>query len=150
MNKEKIFQLLMMYSECHDLCRALSKEAISKFEQQNKISLPQEMKDLYGCFDGGEIFIPGTILYGLMPSKKRKTVKEANSKLTRSKLNIPNTYLVIAKLNFGDLICVNLNAPYDVVQWDHESNEKYCFWDSIYDWLDETIRDYRTYEEGAE
>lgn len=149
MNKEEIFQSIMIYNECHDLCEAISKEAICDFEHKNRIFFPQELKDLYEHFDGGEIFIPGTLVYGLTSSEKRKTVKEANSRLTRSNYGIPNNYLIIAKLNFGDLICVNLNAPFDVVQWDHENDEKYCFWNSICEWLDETVRDYRDYEEGT-
>ena len=150
MNKQKIFESLMTYSNCHDLCEAVSKEVIYEFEQKNQILLPRELKDLYRCFDGGELFIPGTIVYGLIPSEKRKTIKEVNLKIKRSSFNIPKNYLIIAKLNFGDMICVNLKDPFDVVQWDHENNEKYCFWNSICEWLDETIQVYRDCEEGAE
>lgn len=149
MNKKETFHSLMMYNNDHDLCSAVSKKDICEFEQKNKILLPQELKDLYEHFDGGEIFIPGTTVYGLIPSEKRKTVKEVNSKLTRSNFSIPVNYLIIAKLNFGDLICINLNDPFDVIQWDHENDKKYCYWHSIYEWLDETIRDYRDYEAGA-
>lgn len=149
MKKEEIFQALMSYNKCHDLSEALSEEVIRDFEKSNSITLPQELKDMYSQFDGGEIFIPGTTIYGVSNSAKRKAIKEANSKLLRSRLGIPNNYLIFAKLNFGDLICVNLNDPFDVIQWDHETDEKYCVWNSIFEWLDEAIKEYRDYEEGA-
>lgn len=149
MSFEKVFQALLSYNKCHDICEALSDNDINTFEKKNSITLPKELRYLYRHFDGGEIFIPGTTIFGLTNSNKRKTIKEVNSKLSRSRYDIPSTYLIFAKLNFGDLICVNLNAPFDVIQWDHENNEKYCVWSSTSEWIDETIREYIDYEEGA-
>lgn len=149
MSSDKTFQVLMTYDKCHDVCTALLDSDINDFEKENSVALPQELRCLYRHFDGGEIFIPGTTIFGLTNSNKRKTIKEVNSKLSRSRFNIPSTYLIFAKLNFGDLICVNLNAPFDVIQWDHENNENYCVWGSISEWLDETIKEYIDYEEGA-
>lgn len=149
MSSDKTFQALMTYDKCHDVCTALLDSDISDFEKENSVVLPQELRCLYRHFDGGEIFIPGTTIFGLANSNKRKTIKEVNSKLSRSRFDIPSTYIIFAKLNFGDLICVNLNAPFDVIQWDHESNEKYCVWSSISEWIDETIKEYIDYEEGA-
>lgn len=148
MKKYEILKLLMSYSEYHDLCKGLSKESIINFEKNNSIILPQELKELYECFDGGEIFIPGTLIYGLLPSEKRKNLREANLKKTRCDFNLPNKYLIFAKLNFGDMICVNINSPFDVIQWDHESDEQFCYWNSIYEWLEETIKDFQEYEAG--
>ena len=89
------------------------------------------------------------LIYGINQSSKRKTLREANSKVSRGNYTIPSNYLVVAKLNFGDLICVNLNNPFNVIQWDHETDEQYCFWDSLFEWLEESIKEYKDYEEGA-
>ena len=62
MKAEQLFQLLVSYNKCHDLCEGLSEEAISSFEKSNSITLPSELKSLYRVFDGGEIFVPGTYL----------------------------------------------------------------------------------------
>ena len=99
---------MVSYNKCHDLCEGLSEEAISCLEKSNSITLPSELKSLYRVFDGGEIFIPGTLIYGINQSSKRKTLREANSKVSRGNYTIPSNYLVVAKLNFGDLICINL------------------------------------------
>ena len=149
MKAEQLFQLLVSYNKCHDLCEGLSEEAISSFEKSNSITLPSELKSLYRVFDGGEIFVPGTLIYGINQSSKRKTLREANSKVSRGNYTIPSNYLVVAKLNFGDLICVYLNNPFNVIQWDHETDEQYCFWDSLFEWLEESIKEYKDYEEGA-
>lgn len=110
MKSEQSFQLLVSYNKCHDLCEGLSEEAISYLEKSNSITLPSELKSLYRVFDGGEIFIPGTLIYGINQSSKRKTLREANSKVSRGNYTIPSNYLVVAKLNFGDLICINLGT----------------------------------------
>lgn len=150
MEKAELFKELLAYSDYHELCEKVEKTSILNFQTSNSIILPNELTVLYEHFDGGEIFIPGTVIYGLEPNDKRMTLREANAKTRRSAFSIPNHYLIFAKLNFGDLLCVNLNAPYDVIQWDHENDEQYCTWTSISECLKESIDCFKKYEAGAE
>lgn len=146
---EDSFNILSEYGSHHDLCNGIKKDDILRFEAENGIILPTELKELYRFFDGGEIFVPGIVIYGICNSKKRLTVREANSKEQRKLFNIPNYYLIIARLNFGDLICASLNEPFDVIQWDHESDCQYCSWTSIGEWLKESVDAFIGFEAGA-
>ena len=92
-------------------------------------------------FNGGEIFIPGTKIFGIT-DEEEYSVKFNNGKKTRSNFNIPNNYLIIAQLNFGDFICIDLNYPNRIIQWDHEEDVEFDEWNSLEEWLSEQIRDY--------
>ena len=146
--KEAIFTRLMHYSRVHELNKGLSSDKISEFEAENGIVLPQDLKELYSHFDGGELFVPGATVYGIYDSSAENTVKCRNSGVVRRKTSLPLTYLIIARLNYGDLVCVSLNAPYKVIQWSHEDDELFCEWESIEQWLSEMISDYEAYTEG--
>lgn len=141
-----VLEKLMLFSRVHELNCGLTKEQIADFEVANKINLPQELKELYKQFDGGELFIPGTTVYGLFDNENTETIRNKNKKSIRGKMSMPYNYLIFAKLNYGDFVCVNLNAPYDVIQWSHEDDEVFCIWDSIEQWLSEMIADYEEYE----
>ncbi len=145
---EKIYEDLMQYSNLHELKQGLTKEKILEFETENKISLPEDLKELYQHFDGGELFIPGTTVYGLYDPNVEYTIRNANRSEVRQKMSLPRTYLIIASLNYGDLICLDLNAPYKVIQWSHETDEMFCEWDNLEQWLREMIEDYKEFEES--
>ena len=55
---------------------------------------------------------------------------------------IPNNYLIFAKVNYGDLLCINLNEEHEVIQWDHELDEEFCKWESLEEWLEDSINNY--------
>lgn len=131
----------------NDILPALTQQEISSFEKTNHIKLPDDLKELLTCFDGGEILVPGPTLFGVNFNSVRKTIKEANGKNSRCIFSIPNNYLIIAKTNYGDLICIDLNSPHKVVQWDHEHNEPFCDWNTLTDWLNDAISSYEKFEE---
>lgn len=110
MKSEQLFQLLVSYNKCHDICEGLSEEAICCFEKSNSITLPSELKSLYRVFDGGEIFIPGTLIYGIKQSSKRKTLLEVNSKVSRGNYTIPIDNVI--KTNFSLYNKSIFNQPY--------------------------------------
>lgn len=145
---KSIFDKIMIFSGAHELNCGLTNEQIVNFEVANKIKLPDALKEIYKNFNGGELFVPGTTVYGLDGDGITETIKNKNSKANRMKMSLPNNYLIFAKLNYGDLVCVNLNSPYDVVQWSHEDDNLFCEWDSIEQWLLEMIADYEEYEAG--
>lgn len=131
----------------NEVVSPLSIQQIAEFEKENNIQLPKDYINLLCCFDGGEILIPGPTIFGIEESVIRKTIKEANTKSFRNNYSIPLNYLIIGKLNYGDLICINLNTPNDVIQWDHETNQMFCSWDNISDWLKDNLSSYKKFEE---
>ena len=122
-----------------------SESDIQRFEQNFGRPLPPQMKELLRLFDGGELFVPGTRVFGVGP-ENRKTLLEVNLQRERSISGIPGDYFVFARMNFGDLLCINSNPPYDVIQWDHEQNVEFYRYNSVCDWLNEEIAENETYE----
>ena len=148
MSLSTLYQELCHYSNMHELNTPLEKADLRRFEDDNGLVLPAPLVELLSFFDGGEIFIPGTIVYGVNSSNRFKSIKEANSSTIRNNYRIPKSYLIFSCLNYGDFICVNLKDPHDVIQWDHEKDEEFCSWGSIEEWLSETIQSYKDYEDG--
>ena len=146
---QQILNNLLSHESCNDILPPIKENEIYKFEKNNKITLPLPFLELLKRFDGGEILIPGPIVYGIKESLSRNTIKEINSKENRSHFSIPNNYLIIAKLNYGDIICINLNAPHDVIQWDHETDSTFCNWDSLNEWLADNLSSFEEFEEES-
>lgn len=145
---EKVIVEIMHYCKQHDLVSPVTTSDIINFEKANHLVLPTEYKLMLTFFDGGEIFIPGPVIYGISQSPIRQQIKTANSSEKRSLYSIPDNYLIIARLNYGDLICINLNEPYDVIQWDHESNQLFCTWSNLSEWLNDNIEAFNQYKEN--
>lgn len=143
-----IIKKLLAYSKLHDLNKGLTNEEIQKFEVDNGIILPNALKEVYSCFDGGELFVPGTTVYGLKNGEN--SIRTRNSRVVRQKMSLTANYLIIAKLNYGDYICVDLSQNNKVIQWSHESDEGFCEWDNLEQWLSEMITDYEEYEAGEQ
>ena len=123
---------------------------ITKFQSKNGIAIPPALIELYELFNGGEIYIPGTLIFGVNvdDSAMPRTVKHENRSSKRNALSIPNNYLIFGKLNYGDILCINLNNPYDVILWDHELNEQSCSWAGLSDWLEDEFVSFREYEDS--
>lgn len=138
---------LLKYSKFNELLPALNINEIEKFEKSNHISLPSDLIRLLKSFDGGEILIPGPVLFGLKDNPARKTIRDINSSANRNKFSIPSNYLIIAKTNYGDYICIDLNSPYKVIQWAHENDELYCDWNNLEEWLTDNIDSFEKYME---
>lgn len=145
-----ILEKLNLFSKFHDIVASISLQEIENFETVNKIILPNSLKELLISFDGGELFVPGTTFFGIVANKKRPELRKINSKANRAIYTIPKNYLIIAKLNFGDFICINLNKPYDVIQWDHETDKLFCRWDSLKEFLKDIIASFEMYEERTQ
>lgn len=144
---KEIIKKLIELKEHNDIEPPISPNEIKKFEAKNNLLLPCELKNIYQEFDGGEILIPGPKIFGLEDSEKRESLREANSKRIRNNFSIPRNYLIIAKVNFGDFICINLNQPFDIIQWDHENNKPFCTWNSLTEWLRDNIDSFEEFED---
>ena len=145
---EKTIERIMHYSQKLNIVSPMTPEEIQHFEKKNNLVLPTEYKKMLTFFDGGEILIPGPVIYGISESPIRKQLKTVNSSERRNLCSIPNNYLIIARLNYGDLICINLNEPHDVIQWDHESDKQFCTWSNLNEWLNDNVESFEMYEES--
>ena len=140
-----IFKELKKFSNVMDFNPPVSEDEIKNFEIENGISLPASYKELLKHFDGGEIFVPGTLIFGINNYEDCPSIKEVNSKSKRSLISIPNDNLIIAELNFGDFIAIDLNTE-EVIQWDHECDEEFDKWDTLYDFIEFLITSYEAGE----
>lgn len=121
-------------------------KTLNEFEKKNKLILPDELRELLQLFNGGEIFVPGTVIYSAENDGSDSLI-ECNRQESRGVWSIPDNYLLFANLNFGDLVCINLNEPFDVIQWDHEQDEQFNDWEGLAQWLYDEIDDYEEYKD---
>lgn len=144
MSIRDLYLKLLTYKSAMKLNDPLDEKILMEFAYENDLKLPPELKELLLCFNGGEIFVPGTRIYGVKTTKDADSLKMNNRKELRNNFKIPPQYIIFAKLNFGDFMCINLNSPFDIIQWDHEQDESYCTWDSLSDWLADEIDNYES------
>ncbi|MCL2165193.1 MAG: SMI1/KNR4 family protein [Oscillospiraceae bacterium] len=123
---------------------AVTSQAIALFELQQRIQLPEYYREWLLFANGGELFVPGTQLYGIAPAAENSLVAQ-NSSTNRSPYALPNSLYIVGRTNFGDILCVDLNSQ-ELVQWDHEENEEFLRWNSLVDYIDDELR---SYSEGA-
>lgn len=143
MTLNEIIKLLRSYADVMEFMPPVSMIDVFSYEKKMGHKLPESYVNLLKQFNGGEIFIPGTEIYGVRPRERYYSLDDANMSEKRSALSIPDDYLIVGKLNFGDLICIDLNGSGEVIQWDHENDEEYLRWNSINNWLTEIIGDYQ-------
>jgi len=128
----------------HDLNAGTSIENIEAVERQLNIKLPLIYKEFLQICNGGELFIPGTVLSQVYEPAKG-LVKRGESYLNESLKperrwpKMPKNYLIIADLNYGDAVCMNLNKcngnDTEVIQWDHETASVSRTWNGLVEWL---------------
>lgn len=139
------FDEVNKYSEVvHNLNSGVSLKEIESLENQLNIKLPSIYKEFLEVCNGGEIFIPGTVLAQVYqpskgPMKKGESYLNESFKPERRWPQMPATYLIIADLNYGDAICMDLSKCNDIdariVQWDHETESVSRQWNGILEWL---------------
>ena len=62
---EGIIKKLIELKAHNDIESPISLNEIKKFESENNLLLPSDLKNIYQEFDGGEILIPGPKIFGL-------------------------------------------------------------------------------------
>lgn len=134
MNIDEIHSRLCQNSNSMSFNPPATESNIISFENDNLIKLPKPFRELLKLFNGGEIYSPGTKIYGI--DSKEDTCFTNISKANKTTLEIPGNYYIIAKLNYGDYICLNFLPPYDVIQWDNTNKRKYLSWKSLESWLE--------------
>ena len=130
---QAVFEKLQQYKDKMEFNTPISAEASRDWQRR----VPAPLLELYHLFNGGEILVPGTRIFGLTGGED--DIIAINNSDIRAMFAIPESYLIFAKLNFGDYICINRETPFDVIQWDHENNEEYDSWDLLGNWLAEHL-----------
>ncbi len=117
---------------------------IEQVEKELSIAFPKIYKDFLKACNGGELFIPGTVLseiyYPALGQKKRGTSYINESfREDRRRPEMRDNLFIIADLNYGDSICFDLmtNNGQDavVVQWDNESKSVSRTWSGFREWI---------------
>ncbi|WP_399627922.1 SMI1/KNR4 family protein [Sporosarcina sp. SG10008] len=128
----------------HSLNIGVDLDTIEKLEIELNIQIPEIYKDFLLACNGGELFIPGTILSEIyIPSFGPKQIGNSylndSFKKERRRPGMPDKYLIIADLNYGDTICMEIekNGEYDakIIQWDRESQTVSRNWDGFVEWI---------------
>ena len=145
MGVNNLINKVMSYKDEHNLNVPAFDAEINKVIASG-IFIPKDYTELLKAFNGGELFVPGTVFYGVTHFNNQPSLLDANK--TNKLFSIPTNYLIIGHLNFGDIICINTEPPYDIIQWDHETDEEYLKWSNIEEFLNEQIEDYLEYKEG--
>lgn len=114
--------------------------SIQNYESKANIKLPSEYIDFLKFSNGGEIFVPGTRFFNINENDEF-SLSNQNTKENRSIFSLNESLIVIGSLNFGDLICINLQTS-EVIQWDHETDQEFLRWRNFFDFLDDEIDSY--------
>jgi cell wall assembly regulator SMI1 len=132
----------------HSLNDGIGLEAIENLQNELNIQIPEIYKNFLQVCNGGELFIPGTVLSEIYipafgPKQRGSSYLNDSFKKERRPPEMPDTYLIIADLNYGDTICIDLESSdeYDakVIQWDRETHSVSRTWSGFVEWLMDTL-----------
>ena len=112
-------------------------------------TLPSAYLDILRLFNGGEIFLPGTVIYGIGNDSKFPFFKSANYGDIHKARSIPNSLLIIGQVNYGDLICIEKDVPNKIFLWDINEHTISYQWTDFSQLLEEEIEDYLLYLEDT-
>ncbi|AJH16777.1 SMI1/KNR4 family protein [Bacillus mycoides] len=132
----------------HILNDGIGLEDITSLQNELNIQIPDIYKDFLQLYNGGELFIPGTVLSEIYiaawgPKQRSGFYLNDSFKKERRPIGVPDTYLIIADLSYGDTICIDLESSngYNatVIQWDRETNSVSRSWSGLVEWLMDTL-----------
>ena len=123
-----------------DFQPAAAPRDIEAFERRMGVRLPAAYREWLTFSDGGEILVPGTQFYGIH-GDGGDTLHARNAAAHRGRFSLPESLYIVGRTNFGDILCMDL-AGGELVQWDHETDEEFMRWDSLFAYMDEGLRSY--------
>lgn len=148
-----IFEEINKYADnVHLLNPGVDIDYIEQTEKKLNITFPQIYKDFLQVCNGGELFIPGTVLseiYYPALGQKQTGASYINDSFSKDhrRPGMTENLLIIADLNYGDSICFDLTTSNGqdavVVQWDSEGQSISRAWNGFREWLSDIL------EEGA-
>ncbi len=150
MSLDRTLKKLETFEDVMRFNNPAAEETIDDFQKESGIKLPRSYIEMIRRFDGGELFIPGTLIYGVAQKTGGRTVRDVNDKPAREELSIPDKLLIFGRENYGDWMCMDLNGTNEIVQWDSETDEEMRRWPDMYAWLRETICSYEQLSDAME
>ena len=124
----------------HELNGGCPVEAIDELEKKLELKLPDEYRLFLQIHNGGELFIPGTELLTIQTAEKgEQCISYLDEALEMLWPGMPEHFLIVAVLCYGDFVCLDLNNQSDgkcrAIKWDHELGEISGEWSSFKEWL---------------
>jgi len=122
-------------------------KAISRFEREHGIELPEHYWEFLQFADGGHFFGPaGPDFYGIDQENKYYSLAYENASKAD---DMPGAWYVIGGTSWGDRFCIDF-ATGEVVQWDHETRKESNRWKDIFECIEEEYNDYETIREDRD
>ncbi len=126
----------IQYTDVMDLNPPVSKQQIKAWENKYGRKIPEEYADFLMKFNGGEIYVPGIVLFGVEPVDAWCSLTEHNCSEFRKELD--EDYLIIGKKNYGNPICIYTGEEQTeetcmIVEWELETQEPFQYWNSLED-----------------
>ncbi|UTR15708.1 SMI1/KNR4 family protein [Salipaludibacillus sp. LMS25] len=134
----------------HSLNPGVNSDQIEEVEKKLDINLPYIYKVFLQVCNGGELFIPGTVLaeiYHPELGEKQKGISYINESYREDRRppEMSNNLCIIADLNYGNVIAFDLstNNGQDaiVVQWDNEAQIVSRTWSGFSEWLTDVLEE---------
>jgi cell wall assembly regulator SMI1 len=134
----------------HSLNPGVAIYHIEQVEKELNTTFPKIYKDFLKACNGGELFIPGTVLseiYYLDLGQKKSGTAYINESFRkdRRRPEMPDNLLIIADLNYGDSICFDLitnnGQDAEIVQWDNESKSVSRKWSGFKEWIMDVLEE---------
>ncbi|MDE7200368.1 MAG: SMI1/KNR4 family protein [Lachnospiraceae bacterium] len=127
----------------HVLNDGISEAEINDFEIKYHIYLPFYYREWLKMNNGGELFLPGTVLYQIQGNEEYEvgtSYVEYNFDPTKRWPQMPNYLFIIAKICTGDAVGFDLRKTNKsdgvIIYWDHETGRVSKKWNSLAEWLD--------------
>lgn len=153
---KQIKEMLARYEGAHDLTKPTTMARVEQFEAQLHLALPKDVKTFLTTIgNGGEIFVPGTVLYGIYDrdcghvQEMSELMPYWNRAEIRMEYQLPRGFYVIGMTNYGNVIGIDEKTG-KIVEWDHEVGKPFITWDTFREYLAQEIAEYERYlrEEG--
>lgn len=143
MSLETVLTRLTAYPDVMDFKSPAGEEELNRYEKETGLVIPGPLRELLRFSNGGEIFVPGTVFFGTEKDALVPDLAGANGAgYFGDGVHIPGDLLVFACFCFGDPVCISTDGTGAVIQWDLEEDEVYLVWDSLEDFLEDSIEDY--------
>ena len=135
-----VFEILKTTNYPMDFQPGATVQDLAAFENQNAIRIPKEYKNWLMFSNGGEILVPGSQFYSIDNSDDDSLIFH-NSDDYRHKFSLPSSLYIVGRTNFGDLLCLDIMSG-EFVQWDHETDEEFLRWKSMYEYVNDELQSY--------
>ncbi|MFJ5772513.1 SMI1/KNR4 family protein [Psychrobacillus sp. NPDC093180] len=134
----------------HSLNPGVDLHNIEQVEKEINFKFPKIYKEFLQVCNGGELFVPGTVLSAIDSSaleQKRRGTSYINESFWENhrRPRMTDNLFIIADLNYGDSICFDLNTnnvqDTEVVQWATENKSVSRTWSGFIEWLMDVLEE---------